>query len=260
MDTDRMRVEVDRGIARIVLDHAPTMNAITLQMVEQIREALPHIQQNARVLVMTGANGHFSAGVDLSPERGVGSKRTDAGYRLETHFNPLVTDLRNLTIPWISAVPGAAAGVGCSIALSADLIVARRSAYFLQAFRRIGLVPDGGSAFLLSRAAGRVRAMEMMLLGEKIPAERALDWGLINRCVDDEDYDRTVDDFAERLATGPTVALALARRSAWAGVEADYATSLAVERECQAQAGDTEDFLEGVKAFREKRRANFTGR
>ncbi len=259
MEAKRVRIEIAGPVARIILDHAPTMNAISLQMVEEIREALPRIQKDARVLVVTGANGHFSSGADLSPERGVGSKRVDAGYRLETHFNPLMTDLRNLSIPWISAVPGAAAGVGCAIALSADMIIAHKSGYFLQAFRRIGLVPDGGSAFVLTRGAGRARAMEMMLLGDKIPAAVALDWGLINRCVDDGEFDAVVNDIAERLGTGPTIALALARKSAWVAVESGYAESLAVERRYQGEAGNTGDFLEGVKAFQEKRRANFNG-
>lgn len=260
MAADRVRIEVEGAAARIVFDHAPTMNAISLEIVEKVRAALPRIEKEARVLVVTGANGHFSSGADLSPARGVGSRRVDAGYRLETHFNPLMTDLRNLSIPWIAAVPGAAAGIGCAIALSADMIVARSEAYFLQAFRRIGLIPDGGSAFVLTRAAGRVRAMEMMLLGDKIPAPLALEWGLINRCVDDGDFQATVDELAGRLAGGPTIALTLARKSAWAAVESDYATALAVERRYQGEAGNTDDFLEGVRAFQEKRRANFTGR
>jgi 2-(1,2-epoxy-1,2-dihydrophenyl)acetyl-CoA isomerase len=171
-----------------------------------------------------------------------------------------MTDLRNLSIPWISAVRGAAAGVGCSIALSADLIIANRSAYFLQAFRRIGLIPDGGSAFVISRGAGRVRAMEMMLLGDKLPATTALEWGLINRCVDEDRFDDEVETIAAKLASGPTHSLALTRKSAWAAIEGDYAASLALERQYQTEAGNTEDFIEGVKAFREKRPARFVGR
>jgi 2-(1,2-epoxy-1,2-dihydrophenyl)acetyl-CoA isomerase len=157
-------------------------------------------------------------------------------------------------------VPGAAAGVGCALALAGDLVIASRDAYFLQAFRRIGLVPDGGSAFILSRGAGRVRAMEMMLPGEKISAATAFEWGLVNRVVSPSHLASTVDDIALKLARGPTRALALTRKSAWAALEGDLTSSLALERQLQAIAGRTEDFAEGVGAFREKRPAHFSGR
>jgi len=260
MTSDRVRLEREGPVARIVLDHASTMNSISPLVVETLRSMISEAEKSARVLVITGANGNFSSGADLSPDRPVGQKGVDAGLRLETHFNPLMTDLRNLSIPWISAVRGAAAGVGCSIALSADLIVASRSAYFLQAFRRIGLIPDGGSAFVLSRGAGRVRAMEMMLLGDKVPAATALEWGLINRCVDEGKFDAEVESIATKLASGPTYSLALTRKSAWAAIESEYAASLALERKYQCEAGNSEDFIEGVKAFREKRPARFVGR
>lgn len=260
MTEERIKLTIDGLVARVTFDHAPTMNAISPGIVEQISEFLPEAEKQARVLVVTGANGNFSSGADLSANRPMGQTNVDVGLRLETHFNPLMMAFRNLTIPWISAVPGAAAGVGCSIALSADLIVASKNAYFLQAFRRIGLIPDGGSAFVLSRAAGRVRAMEMMLLGDKIPATTALEWGLINRCVEPDALEAEVESIAEKLASGPTAALAMTRKSAWAAVEQDYENALAVERRLQFEAGNTQDFAEGVKAFREKRNAQFTGR
>ena len=260
MTSDRVRFERDGPVARIILDHAPTMNAISPFLVETIRDMLSEAEKVARVLVVTGANCNFSSGADLSPDRPVGERGVDAGLRLETHFNPLMTDLRNISIPWISAVRGAAAGVGCSIALSADMVIANRNAYFLQAFRRIGLIPDGGSAFVISRSAGRARAMEMMLPGDKLPAATALEWGLINRCVDEDQFDAEVETIAGKLASGPTHSLALTRKSAWAAIESDYATSLALERKYQCEAGNTEDFIEGVKAFREKRPARFLGR
>ncbi|MGB3503363.1 MAG: enoyl-CoA hydratase-related protein [Mesorhizobium sp.] len=260
-DSERISISTGGdGVARIVFDHAPTMNAITLTMVEQIRDALPDISRHARCLVVSGGGQHFCSGADLSKGTSTGSQKSDAGYRLETHFNPMMSDLRNLSIPWVSVVRGAAAGIGCAIALSADLIVASRNAYFLQAFRRIGLIPDGGSAFVLARAAGRVRAMEMMLLGEKVPAQTALDWGLINRCVEDDALEAEAEAIVARIASGPTRALSLARHSAWAAVERDYEGSLAVERKYQGEAGMTDDYLEGVAAFREKRPARFTGR
>ena len=167
--------------------------------------------------------------------------------------------LRDLPIPWISAVQGAAAGVGASIALSADLIVAGENAYFLQAFRRIGLVPDGGATWLLSQAVGRVRAMELMLLGEKLPADKARAWGLINRVVPDDQIQSTALALASDLAAGPTRALGMIRQAAWAATSSDLDTALQTERTLQTQAGQTADFAEGVRAFFEKRPARFTG-
>jgi 2-(1,2-epoxy-1,2-dihydrophenyl)acetyl-CoA isomerase len=167
--------------------------------------------------------------------------------------------LRDLPIPWISAVHGAAAGVGASIALAADLIVAGESAYFLQAFRRIGLVPDGGATWLLAQSAGRVRAMELMLLGDRLPAPRALEWGLINRVVADDLLQDAALALAQELASGPTRALALIRQAAWAATASDLDTALATERKLQTEAGRSADFQEGVRAFLEKRPARFTG-
>ena len=183
----------------------------------------------------------------------------DAGAALEHHINPLIRTLRDLPIPWIAAVQGAAAGVGASLALSADLIIAGESAYFLQAFRRIGLVPDGGATWLLSQAVGRVRAMELMLLGEKLPADKARAWGLINRVVPDDDLQATALALAAELAAGPTLSLGLIRRAAWAATSTDLEAALTLERSLQTKAGHTADFAEGVKAFLEKRQAQFSG-
>ncbi len=150
-------------------------------------------------------------------------------------------------------------GIGASLALAADLIVAGDTAYFLEAFRRIGLVPDGGSTYLLTRAVGRVRAMEMMLLGEKLSAAKALEWGLINRVVPDAQVEDTAFALAAELAKGPTKALGLIRQIAWKATDTDLATALQTERDAQRQSGRSADFREGVTAFLEKRPAKFTG-
>lgn len=250
------------AIARIWLDDTASLNALSAPMCEDILSCLDEAAAfDARVIVLSGKGGNFCSGANLAPGQMVEgiSADFDAGLLLETHVNPLMERLKSLDIPWISAVEGAAAGVGCSLALAADLIVASEDAYFLQAFRRVGLVPDGGSAFILAQAAGRVRAMEMMLLGEKVPAVKALEWGLVNRVVPRADLTATVEDIATRLATGPTRALALTRKSAWLAVEADFAACLAFERKAQTIAGRSADFAEGLAAFREKRPARFTG-
>jgi 2-(1,2-epoxy-1,2-dihydrophenyl)acetyl-CoA isomerase len=212
-------------------------------------------------VILTGEGTGFCSGANLNPTSGPlggGGGGFDAGAALDSHYNPLVTKMRDLPIPLVTAVNGAAAGVGCSFALMGDIIVAAESAYFLQAFRRIGLVPDGGSTYLLPRMIGRARAMEMMLLGEKVPAKTALEWGMINRCVPDADLMSTAHAFAVQLAEGPK-ALSMIRKIGWAALDSDWREQLQLERETQRDAGRTQDFAEGVSAFLTKRKADFKG-
>ncbi|WP_299007262.1 enoyl-CoA hydratase-related protein, partial [uncultured Caulobacter sp.] len=169
------------------------------------------------------------------------------------------TLLKDFPLPIVTAVNGPAAGVGCSIALMGDIIVAAESAYFLQAFRRIGLVPDGGSTYLLPRLVGKARAMEMMLLGDKISAATALQWGLVNRCVPDDELIGAATAIAQELARGPA-ALGAIRKLVWDSLDADWTGQLHAERKAQKFAGKTEDFIEGVTAFLQKRAAAFKGR
>ena len=253
--------DVADGVATLRLDDPASLNALSSEMVEKMRSVVDGVARSARVMVLAGSDKTFCSGANLAGGLGLAiGPEFDAGSALEQAINPLMLALRDLEIPWIAAVKGAAAGVGASLALAADLIVAGESAYFLQAFRRIGLVPDGGSTWLLTRAVGRPRAMEMMLLGEKVPARQALDWGMINRVTSDDKVEETAFALARTLAAGPRRALGLIRRAAWIATDTDFATALKAEREFQREAGRDPDFREGVQAFLEKRPARFGAR
>ncbi len=257
----KVKYESDGDVAILTMSDPATLNAIDVEMSQELTAALKRAGEQARCVLLTGEGRAFSSGANLNaPRTNVDAQgRIDVGGRLESHFNPLVTQMRDLPIPWISAVNGVAAGIGCSFALLADLIVAGESGYFLQAFRRIGLVPDGSATYHLPRMLTRARAMEMMLLGEKLPAAKALEWGLINRCVPDAALMATAKALAHELAEGPTKTLGLIRKLAWASQDALWAEQLQSEREAQRAAGHTEDFREGVAAFLQKRKAAFKG-
>jgi 2-(1,2-epoxy-1,2-dihydrophenyl)acetyl-CoA isomerase len=256
----KVKFQIADGAAFISMNDPATLNAVDPDMVGELADAFARASREARCVVLTGEGRAFSSGANLSSSGQVASEsgRIDVGQRLESHYNPFVTLLRDLPIPFVTAVNGAAAGVGCSFALMGDLIVAGESAYFLQAFRRIGLVPDGGSTYLLPRMIGRARAMEMMLLGEKLPAAKALEWGMINRCVPDGDVQATAKALALELARGPH-ALGMIRKLAWDALDANWLDQLQAERHGQRNAGRTDDFIEGVSAFYQKRPANFKG-
>ena len=257
----KIKYERDGNVAVITMSDPATLNAIDTDMSDELKAAFMRACDGARCVLLTGEGRAFSSGANLNtPRTAVDEQgRIDVGERLHNHYNPFVTMLRDLPIPWISAVNGAAAGIGCSFALLADLIVAGESAYFLQAFRRIGLVPDGSATYHLPRMLTRARAMEMMLLGEKLPAAKALEWGLINRCVPDSDLMATAKALAHDLADGPTKTLGLIRKLGWASQDALWQEQLQAEREAQRAAGHTEDFREGVAAFLQKRKAEFKG-
>jgi 2-(1,2-epoxy-1,2-dihydrophenyl)acetyl-CoA isomerase len=256
-----IELERDGDVAIIRLNDPATLNAVTLKTIEEIDAALDEITGTARAMVLTGAGRAFCSGANLTGGMGVGQSEgpPDAGRVLESHINPLMLRLRDLPIPWVAAVKGSAAGVGCSFALAADLVVAGEGAFFLQAFARIGLVPDGGSSWLLTRAVGRQRAMEMMLLGERIPARQAFEWGMVNRLVPDDDVMPTALKFAKGLAAGPTRSLAMIRRMTWSAADVSFDEALATERNNQREAGRTADHREGVVAFIGKRPPHFTG-
>lgn len=261
MAYQKIELERDGDVAIIRLNDPATLNAVTVQTIEEIDAALNEISGSARAMVMTGAGRAFCSGANLSA--GMGDRKTDGPYDsgsvLESHINPLMLRLRDVPFPWVSAVKGSAAGVGCSFALAADMVVCGESAFFLQAFARIGLVPDGGSSWLLARSIGRARAMEMMLLGERIPAAKALEWGMINRLVGDDDVMPTALGLAKALGQGPTKSLAMIRRMAWSAADSTFEEAMATERNNQRIAGGTQDHREGVTAFLGKRAPNFTG-
>lgn len=256
----KAKYELENGVALITLSDPATLNAISVEMTAELETFFDRAASEARCIVLTGEGRGFSSGANLAGSLPVADDGLpDLGGRLEKTFNPFVSKLRDLPVPYVTAVNGAAAGIGCSFALLGDLIVAGESAYFLQAFRRIGLVPDGSATYHLPRMIGRVRAMEMMLLGEKIPAKQAYEWGLVNRCVADADLLPTAKALALDLANGPTKSLAMIRRLAWASLDHSWEEQLQAERNAQKVAGRTEDFREGVQAFFDKRPAKFKG-
>jgi 2-(1,2-epoxy-1,2-dihydrophenyl)acetyl-CoA isomerase len=259
MRFDHIRLEQSpAAVATITLARPDSLNALNAAMVDELRAAVESLSESgARCLLITGEGRGFSSGADLASGGGLPA---DAGLALEKHFNPLVEALFALPIPVVAAVNGPAAGAGCSLALAADLVVASRSAYFLQAFVNVGLIPDAGATWLLPQLAGRARAMEMMMLGERIPAEQALEWGMIARLVDDDELAAEAVALATRLAQGPTVALGLIRKLARNASQLPLSEALAAERLGQRRAGETEDFKAAVFAFLQKRQPRFDGR
>ncbi|HEX8448271.1 MAG TPA: enoyl-CoA hydratase-related protein [Allosphingosinicella sp.] len=245
-------------VATITIARPDRLNALSGETVDEIRAAVEATgRSGARCLLLAGEGRGFSSGADLA---GGGGLPDDVGASLEKHFNPLIEALFALPIPVVAAVNGPCAGAGCSLALAADIVVAARSAYFLQAFVNIGLIPDAGATWLLPRLAGRARAMEMMMLGERVPAQKALEWGLISRVVDDEALETEAVALATRLAQGPTVALGLIRKLAREAGRIPLTEALGAERVAQREAGETQDFKSAVMAFLQKQPPRFEGR
>jgi enoyl-CoA hydratase/carnithine racemase len=254
-----IEASISGGICRLVISDPERLNAMTPALADELRAQLLRAEEEARVVVLSGAGKAFSAGANLGDVMADPEALADGGMVLERHYNPLVRTIRDLKIPLITAVRGAAAGVGASLALLGDIIVVGESAYFIQSFRRIGLVPDGGVPFTLARSAGRVRAMEMMLLAEKLPAEKALEWGLVTRVVPDDKLDETVLTLADELAASAPFSVAQIRMMTWSALSSTLDDALDLEVAAQRRAVATNDFREGVRAFIEKRPAIFGG-
>lgn len=252
-------VEYIDSVAVLRFDAPRTMNALSSTMVDQLMSALGDAPAHARAIMITGTGRAFCAGANLKTEVDFDQPNYDAGAELERRFNPLMRMLRDSPVPIVTAVNGAAAGIGAAIALAGDIIIASLEAYFLQPFRAIGLVPDGGTASLLLASAGRARALEMMLLGERITAATALEWGMINRAVEPFELFDTAFAFAKNFAEGPTLTLGMIRQLVWSAMDQNYDAMLDRERQLQSIAGLTADHREGVDAFLAKRLARFAG-
>jgi len=262
MEFQRAKLDIDGNVGILTLNHPEVINAISTEMLGGLMNALAEVENpknGVRCLIMTGAGRGFCAGANLQPSSGNVSGLGGAGSVLETAYHPFLRKLRELPMPLVTAVNGVAAGGGMSFALMGDLVMCGRSAYFIQAFRRIGLVPDCGSTWILPRLIGRARAMKLSLMGEKLPAEKALEWGLIYRVVDDAQLLDKAKELARDLANGPTVALSLIRKLYWDSDENSYEQQLNLEHQIQRKAGSSADFNEGVRAFLEKRPAKFKG-
>jgi 2-(1,2-epoxy-1,2-dihydrophenyl)acetyl-CoA isomerase len=262
---ETLSLNIQNHVAVLAFNRPQALNALSELLIDEFNEALNNIvspDSGVRCLLLTGIGRGFSSGADLAGNMiggGIDPAKIDAGRVLETHFNPLIQRLMDLPMPFVTAVNGAAAGAGCSFAIAGDIVVAARSAYFLQAFVNIGLVPDVASSWLLPRLIGKARAQAMMMLGERVSAEKAVDWGMIYEVVDD---DRLMDralEIAGKLAKGPTTTLAIIRRSLNASLDHSLTEQLQRERMDQLAAGRTGDFAEGVAAFLGKRPAQFTG-
>jgi len=259
-----IRFEVAGGIARLTLDRPDKLNSFTEQMHAELRDALDrvHSDKAVRVLVLTGAGRAFCAGQDLA-DRGVqiaaGGPPPNLGETVEKQYKPLVLRLVNLRVPTLAAVNGVAAGAGASLALACDLAIAAQSAFFLQAFSKVGLIPDTGGTWFLPHRVGMARALGLALLAEKLPAEKAAEWGLIWQCVPDADFAATIDKTAAILAAAPTKALLRTRQAMHTAPTHTLEQQLTLEACFMRELGASPDYAEGVRAFLEKRAPNFSG-
>lgn len=252
-----IRYRVDDNIATLTLNRPEVMNSLTTQMRAEITHAVKRAGEEARVLVITGKGRGFCAGQDLGDRAGA---EVDLEETLREEYEPLLRAIYESPIPVIAAVNGPAAGAGANIALAADVVIAAESAYFLQAFARIGLIPDAGGTYWLPRNMGFARAMGAALFAEKVPARQAADWGLIWEAVADEEFADRWKARARYLAAGPTAGFSKIRQAMRASFDNDLDTQLALEARLQGQAGHSRDFKEGVLAFMEKRAPKFEGR
>lgn len=262
MNYQSILFSVTDGVARLTLNRPDKLNSFTSAMHAEVRDALGRATgEGARVLVLTGAGRGFCAGQDLG-DRAVapGGKGADLGESIEKNYTPLILALRALPMPVIAAVNGVAAGAGANIALACDLVVAARSASFVQAFCRLGLVPDSGGTWTLPRLVGNARALGLTLLGDKLPAAQAAEWGLIWRCVEDGELAATVEALAAQLAAAPTLGLARTKQAIYGAWDRTLAEQLDLERDLQRELGWSHDYAEGVAAFIEKRAPRFHGR
>ena len=263
MTYEHILFTLEGGVARLTFNRPDRLNSFNDAMHAEVRDALARVraEPSARALLITGAGRGFCAGQDLS-DRAVsaGGAPVDLGASIERNYKPLVLALRALPMPVVCAVNGVAAGAGANIAFACDLVIAARSASFIEAFAKLGLVPDTGGTYFLPRLAGTARAMGMALLGEKISAEQAAQWGLIWRCVDDAELAATADRIVAQFAMAPTRGLARTKEALYASPANTLETQLDLERDFMRELGMSDDYREGVAAFMAKRPPRFTGR
>jgi len=258
MNYRSIRFELSGSIAVLTLARPEKLNALTPEMADEMRHALGHAE-GARAVQIRGEGRAFCSGADLAEVADRGDPGEGAYRSLTDSYHPLIEDIAAHPLPIVAEVVGAAAGIGCSLALACDFRVAGQSAYFLQAFVNIGLVPDGGVSWLLPRLIGKARAAEMLMLGERLPAAKAAEWGLVHECVADDELGSRARVLAERLAAGPTRALGLAKANLAAGLDRSLSATLEAEAEAQREAAATGDAKEGIAAFLEKRAPRFRG-
>ncbi len=263
MAYETIEFEITDGVAVLTLNRPDRMNSFNTQMHAEVRDALKQTKKSeaVRCLLITGNGRGFCAGQDLS-DRNVdpNAEMPNLGESIEKNYNPLIRTLQGLEMPVICAVNGVAAGAGANIAFACDIVLAARSASFIQAFCKIGLVPDSGGTWTLPRLVGHARAMALSMLGDKISAEQAMAWGMIWKCIDDETLKDEALAMAKQLATQPTKGLALIKRAIQSSWDNSFDEQLDLERDLQTLAGRTEDYREGVSAFMAKRQPTFKGK
>ncbi|WP_267531769.1 2-(1,2-epoxy-1,2-dihydrophenyl)acetyl-CoA isomerase PaaG [Acinetobacter oleivorans] len=263
MDYQNIIAEEKNGVGYLTFNRPKALNSFNVDMHREVAEVLNQWTKNpdVRCVVISGEGRGFCAGQDLG-DRVVdpNAKAPDLGYSIETYYNPLIKTIVNMPKPVICAVNGVAAGAGANIALACDLVIAAKSANFVQAFCRLGLVPDSAGTWFLPRAVGHARAMGLTLLGDKLPAETAKEWGMIWDVVEDAELKTKVTELAERLAKQPTFGLSLIKKAIHQSSNNTFDEQVLLERDLQRIAGRSEDYREGVQAFMNKREPNFKGR
>ncbi|CAG1001944.1 2-(1,2-epoxy-1,2-dihydrophenyl)acetyl-CoA isomerase [Rhodocyclaceae bacterium] len=261
MDYENIRYTCADGVARLTLNRPDKLNSFTEAMHGELRDALARVRADgARCLLLTGAGRGFCAGQDLSDRHvAPGEKPADIGAAIENHYKPLVLAIRALPLPVVCAVNGVAAGAGANLALACDIVLAARSASFIQAFCKLGLIPDAGGTHFLPRLAGTARAMGLALLGDKLSAEDAERWGLIWKCLDDDRLMAEAERLTAHFAAGPTLGYARTKQAIYAASTNTLEQQLDVERDFQRECGFSADYREGVAAFMAKRPPQFKG-